>query len=127
MDDPLVWGVLPFRYLTSPENLRWILGSHDICFKNKSACFCPTTTCTRSNVLCRATSSFFTLGQVLPTHRLAHSTHGGLFQPTMTQTVRLLSHGPFHTSTDPSKPVDQALSSPDLSDPFSSPHLTYST
>lgn len=35
------------------------------------------------------------MGQVLPTHRLDHSVHGGLFQPTMTQAIRLLSKGPF--------------------------------
>lgn len=40
-------------------------------------------------------STFFTLGQTLPTHRLAHSVHGGPFQPTMTQAIRLLSRGPY--------------------------------
>lgn len=35
IDDPLLWGVLPVRYLFSPDNMRWTLGSHDICFKNK--------------------------------------------------------------------------------------------
>lgn len=35
------------------------------------------------------------MGQVLPTHRLAHSRHGGLAQPAMTQAIRLLSKGPF--------------------------------
>lgn len=35
LDDPLIWGVLPLRYALDPENLRWSLGAHDICFKNK--------------------------------------------------------------------------------------------
>lgn len=39
----------------------------------------------------RFTSTFFSMGQVLPTHRLWHSTHGGLYQPTMTQAIKLLS------------------------------------
>lgn len=35
LDDPLIWGILPIRYMFSPENLRWSLGAHDICFQNK--------------------------------------------------------------------------------------------
>lgn len=35
IDDPLMWGVLPFRYHFHPENHRWSLGSHDIVFTNK--------------------------------------------------------------------------------------------
>ena len=73
---------------------------------------------------------FFAFGQVLPTHRNAHSIHGGLFQPTMTQAVRLLSGPPYTyygTSTVASTKADASISSPDLVDPFSEPHLTYST
>jgi monolysocardiolipin acyltransferase len=33
MDEPLIWGVLPFRHLVAPTTMRWSLGSHDICFK----------------------------------------------------------------------------------------------
>ncbi|KAF4584271.1 Lysophosphatidylcholine acyltransferase [Ophiocordyceps camponoti-floridani] len=73
LDDPLIWGVLPFRYTTEPQNLRWGLGAHDICFKNSLL------------------STFFGLGQVLPTRRLWHSPVGGLYQPTMTQAIGLLS------------------------------------
>ncbi|CAM1502812.1 Fc.00g075880.m01.CDS01 [Cosmosporella sp. VM-42] len=73
LDDPLMWGILPPRYCFDVNNLRWGLGAHDICFKND------------------ATSIFFSLGQVLPTHRLWHSSHGGLFQPAMTQAIKLLS------------------------------------
>jgi hypothetical protein len=35
MDDPLVWGILPVGYLFNPDNLRWGLGSYDLCFTNK--------------------------------------------------------------------------------------------
>ncbi|KAJ5083926.1 hypothetical protein NUU61_008505 [Penicillium alfredii] len=73
MDDPLVWGLLPTRFW----NRRWSFGSHDICYQN------------------RPLALFFTMGQVLPTHRLAHSSFGGLGQPAMTEAVRLLSKGPF--------------------------------
>ncbi|KAK0732845.1 hypothetical protein B0T21DRAFT_444337 [Apiosordaria backusii] len=73
LDDPMVWGLLPLSYAFNPNNLRWTLGAHDICFKN------------------RIFASFFTHGQVLPCHRSKHSPHGGLFQPCMTQAIRLLS------------------------------------
>ncbi|KAI4090370.1 MAG: hypothetical protein LQ344_004800 [Seirophora lacunosa] len=71
---------------------------------------------------------FFTLGQTLPTHRLGHSPLGGLFQPTMIEAVRLMSRQPFttpHSSPTHAPPVDRSLSSPDLTDPFSSPNHTY--
>ncbi|MCJ1374242.1 hypothetical protein MMC20_005474 [Loxospora ochrophaea] len=106
IDDPFIWGALPFSHQFNPTNSRWSLGAYDIVFKNKSL------------------STFFSLGQVLPTHRLAHSPHGGLFQPTLTQAVRLLSRGPFHP---PSIPTTTSSPSPSISDPFSSPHLTYTT
>ncbi|KAF2477356.1 uncharacterized protein BDR25DRAFT_249267 [Lindgomyces ingoldianus] len=107
MDDPLVWGVLPLRYLGNPDNMRWGLGSYDLCFQN------------------RALSTFFSLGQVLPTHRSAHSEFGGLFQPTITQAIRLLSRGPFVHPNDRPARLDNPR--PDCSDPFSSGQLTYST
>ncbi|KAI0455186.1 acyltransferase [Xylaria acuta] len=77
IDDPLMWGVLPFRYAFHPSNHRWGLGAHDICFKNDLL------------------GAFFSAGQVLPTHRLQHSPHGGVFQPTVSQAIRLLSSRPF--------------------------------
>lgn len=73
LDDPLIWGILPLRYAVDVENLRWGLGAHDICFKN------------------RFFSAFFSYGQVLPTHRLWHSPQGGLYQPTIAQAIKLLS------------------------------------
>ncbi|KAK0127274.1 hypothetical protein ONS96_006824 [Cadophora gregata f. sp. sojae] len=104
MDDPLIWGVLPFSYAFNPGNHRWSLGSYDICFQT------------------RTLSTFFNLGQVLPTHR-GHtgSPHGGLFQPVMTQAIRLLSSQPFV------KPPPSYTPTLETSDPFSTGALTYST
>jgi monolysocardiolipin acyltransferase len=83
LDDPVLWGVLPLKYLYNPQNLRFGLGAHDICFTNK------------------AFASFFTYGQVLPTHRLKHSQQGGLFQPTFTEAIRLLSTHPTLRTQSP--------------------------
>jgi monolysocardiolipin acyltransferase len=109
LDDPLMWGVLPIRYMWNPDNLRWGLGSYDICFQN------------------RVTSTFFTFGQLLPTHRRHYSSFGGPFQPTITQAIRLLSRGPFLEQTGPPVDLDKSHSPFDAPDPFSSSHLTYST
>ncbi|KIX03587.1 uncharacterized protein Z518_07140 [Rhinocladiella mackenziei CBS 650.93] len=75
LDDPLIWGVLPLSFAAfhGYMNHRWSFGSYDICFKNTPL------------------SHFFTLGQVLPIHRLAHSPFGGPFQSTMMEGVRLFS------------------------------------
>lgn len=75
IDDPLIWGVLPLSFTAfhGYMNHRWSLGSHDICFGNTLQ------------------AHFFTLGQTLPVHRLAHSPFGGPFQATMTEAVRMLS------------------------------------
>ncbi|KAJ4294160.1 Lyso-phosphatidylcholine acyltransferase [Kalmusia sp. IMI 367209] len=109
LDDPMIWGILPLSYMFKPDNLRWGLGSYDLCFTNKGL------------------STFFTLGQVLPTHRTAHSEFGGLFQPTITQAIRLLSRGPFLNASDHVEKPSKSLRSPDVSDPFSGGHLTFST
>ncbi|KAL8928752.1 MAG: hypothetical protein Q9208_001530 [Pyrenodesmia sp. 3 TL-2023] len=110
IDDPLIWGVLPFSYQIDPNNHRFGLGAHDICFTNKLF------------------STFFSLGQTLPTHRIGHSPHGGLFQPTMVEAVRLMSRQPFTTpysSPTSAPPMDPSMSSPDITDPFSSSNHTY--
>ncbi|KAF2448993.1 hypothetical protein P171DRAFT_352541 [Karstenula rhodostoma CBS 690.94] len=109
LDDPMIWGIMPLSYMFSPDNLRWGLGSYDLCFTNKGL------------------STFFTLGQVLPTHRTAHSDFGGLFQPTITQAIRLLCRGPFLNASDHFAKPSKSLRSPDVSDPFSGGHLTFST
>lgn len=81
----------------------------------------------RSSNNSRGLSTFFTLGQVLPTHRSAHSQFGGLFQPTITQAIRLLGRGPFLNASDHLEKPSKSLRSPDISDPFSGGHLTFST
>jgi len=70
--------------------------------------------CPHSSTLIRCTTDvrprlfagFFTYGQVLPTHRLKHSQHGGLFQPTFTEAIRLLSSPSTALSTPPSLSSD---------------------
>ncbi|KAK3399237.1 hypothetical protein B0T20DRAFT_392253 [Sordaria brevicollis] len=115
LDDPVVWGVLPLSYAFNPNNLRWTLAAHDICFAN------PTF------------SAFFTAGQVLPCHRLKHSSHGGLFQPSLTQAIRLLSSQPFTQPGFSPSPLTSPVtdlatpSAVDIPDPFTIGTLTYST
>ncbi|CAG8978351.1 hypothetical protein HYALB_00012486 [Hymenoscyphus albidus] len=113
IDDPLIWGVLPLKYGFNPSNHRWSLGSYDICFQNKFL------------------SSFFTYGQVLPTHRGAYSTYGTPFQPTMTEAIRLLSSQPFPKTSTTARPIltlkDPLSTESLLSDPFTSGAFTYST
>lgn len=108
VDDPLIWGALPHRYFWSTSNMRFSLGSADICFQNALA------------------SAFFTFGNTLPAHRSAHSKYGGLFQPTMTQCVRLLSDPHANAGKQPPTDPNLPLSLPP-SDPFSSAQLTYTT
>ncbi|KAI0180837.1 acyltransferase [Hypoxylon sp. FL1284] len=104
MDDPIMWGILPLRYAFNPSNHRWGLGAHDICYKTKLL------------------GSFFYSGQVLPTHRLNYSPHGGPFQPTMSQAIQLLSSQP---STPPAPAASEHPD--DVPDPFTSGDLTYTT
>ncbi|KAL1843699.1 hypothetical protein VTJ49DRAFT_399 [Mycothermus thermophilus] len=116
LDDPVVWGILPFRYMLDPANLRWTLGAADICFTN------------------RFISSFFSHGQVLPCHRLKHSPLGGPFQPAISHAIRLLS-GPqptpsFFSSSSPSSPPSShppssSLTSPSATAPIS--HILHPT
>ncbi|KAH8889314.1 hypothetical protein GQ53DRAFT_690492 [Thozetella sp. PMI_491] len=106
VDDPVIWGVLPLSYAFRPSNLRWSLGAHDICFKN------------------RLLDDFFTAGQVLPTHRLKHSPHGGLFQPSITQAIRLLSSQPYSASASLGA-HPEAPRNPEVLDPFTSGQLTF--
>jgi monolysocardiolipin acyltransferase len=76
-------------------------------------------------------SKFFMLGQTLPTHRAMYSPHGGLFQPTITQCIRLLSAGPFTTPTPPHPSWPSHLGehgqSHELMDPFADPTHVYTT
>ncbi|PGG95562.1 hypothetical protein AJ79_09981 [Helicocarpus griseus UAMH5409] len=112
MDDPLMWGTIPLlngRAFGS-FNRRWAFGSHDICYSN------------------RALSAFFALGQVLPTHRGLHSVYGGLFQPTITQAIRLLSRGPFSPEPHMAPASRQQWSLQNVCvDPFSEVATAYTT
>jgi monolysocardiolipin acyltransferase len=80
------------------------------------------------------------LGQVLPAHRSAYSQYGGLFQPSMTQAIRLLSSHPYNAASTYNDPevqasrqreqIEQSLGqSPivDLTDPFTNGSLFYTT
>lgn len=108
LDDPVMWGVLPYRVQFTPSMHRWSLASYDLCFTNK------------------ALSTFFTFGQTLPTHRAAYSPFGGPFQPTITEAIRLLSSQPFSDPKKYERPEFSAKpNSPDVVDPFSSNLLSY--
>lgn len=77
-------------------------------------------------------SAFFTYGQTLPTQRLAHSKYGGLFQPTMTEVIRLLSDPHEHrwdqdSNHDTTSEISSTYPSFPTSDPFSTSELTYTT
>ncbi|EJS41281.1 taz1p [Saccharomyces arboricola H-6] len=69
VDDPLVWATLPYNLFTSLDNIRWSLGAHNICFKNKFL------------------ANYFSLGQVLSTERFG----AGPFQGSIDASIRLLS------------------------------------
>ncbi|PYH95262.1 tafazzin [Aspergillus ellipticus CBS 707.79] len=112
MDDPIMWGFLPLKYNfgLASWNKRWGFGSHDICYQT------------------RPLALFFTMGQVLPTHRLAHSTYGGLAQPVVTQAIRLLSKGPFPADPHLAVPERQTWSRHNVCvDPFSDVPMAYTT
>ena len=68
----------------------------------------------------------------MPMHRIAHSNYGGIFQPTMTQVIRLLSDPHAIPITPHDLSTLSSTSSPSLSslppsDPFSASELTYTT
>ncbi|EGE77927.2 tafazzin [Blastomyces dermatitidis ATCC 18188] len=67
-------------------------------------------------------------GQVMPTHRILHSPYGGLFQPTMTQAIRLLSRGPFSPEPHMAPASRQHWSLQNVCvDPFSEVATAYTT
>jgi monolysocardiolipin acyltransferase len=109
MDDPIIWGTLPlsFYFSQASSNFRFGLGSHDICFQGTLL------------------SHFFTLGQVLPAHRLAHSPWGGPTQPSVLEAIRLLSPIRANTLTTNHQPPTPPTASPSWPsspiDPFTDP------
>lgn len=70
VDDPFVWGVLPFSfYIKHGGNFRWCLGASNLCFASPSI------------------ARFFSLGQTLSTERFGK----GPFQGSIDAAIRLLS------------------------------------
>jgi monolysocardiolipin acyltransferase len=64
----------------------------------------------------------------MPTHRIAHSPYGGLFQPTMTQAIRLLSSQPFNSTTTPPHTENEKKNLYlQIQDPFSTNISSYPT
>lgn len=70
IDDPLVWGILKWKFIFRPFTLRWTPAAEDIVFTR------------------RIFSYFFTLGRVIPLSRGA-----GVFQKTMDFCVDQLNNG----------------------------------
>lgn len=68
LDDPLVWGVLPYGQY-KPSKMRWSLGADNICFRSAFR------------------SRFFSLGKVLATKRFG----AGPFQGSVDGAIELLS------------------------------------
>ncbi|EKM51113.1 uncharacterized protein PHACADRAFT_151674 [Phanerochaete carnosa HHB-10118-sp] len=70
LDDPLTWGILPWRWCFQPRMVRWSLGAADIIFTNPLF------------------SAFFRSGQVLETFR-----GQGIYQPAVDVAIENLNHG----------------------------------
>jgi len=70
VDDPFVWGLLPFSfYIKHNNNFRWCLGASNVCFSSPFL------------------TKFFSLGQTLSTERFGK----GPFQGSLDAAIRLLS------------------------------------
>ncbi|TFK51525.1 acyltransferase-domain-containing protein [Heliocybe sulcata] len=70
LDDPLLWGIMPWRTYFNERTTRWALGAHDIIFTNPIF------------------SAFFRHGQVLETFR-----GKGIYQPSVDTAVAKLNGG----------------------------------
>lgn len=69
VDDPFIWGCLPWRFYRDVDQIRWCLGAQNVCFKGELL------------------STFFSLGKILSTVRFG----GGPFQGSIDAAIRLLS------------------------------------
>lgn len=79
VDDPFLWATFPMSLYKSLSNIRFCLGAHNICFKNKFL------------------STFFSLGGVLSTERFGK----GPFQGSIDCGIKILS--PNNTLNDNNK------------------------
>ncbi|WP_280343171.1 fatty acid desaturase [Nocardia neocaledoniensis] len=70
LDDPLMWGTLPWSVLLRPRLMRWSLGAAELCFTNP------------------VTSTMSSLAQVLATVR-----GDGIFQPAIDRAISVLDSG----------------------------------
>ncbi|KAI9089385.1 acyltransferase-domain-containing protein [Phlyctochytrium arcticum] len=68
LDDPMLWGVLPYSMLMDRSRMRWSLGAKEICFTNW------------------LTSWFFASGRVIPTVR-----GDGIYQPALNLALEKLN------------------------------------
>ncbi|TPX69813.1 hypothetical protein SpCBS45565_g02171 [Spizellomyces sp. 'palustris'] len=68
LDDPMLWGILPWKLLTDQHRMRWSLGAKEICFGN------------------RVTAWFFGSGRVIPIVR-----GDGIYQPAMDLAIQKLN------------------------------------
>lgn len=69
VDDPFMWGFLPWRFFTDLDDIRWGLAASNLCFANK------------------ASSYFFSLGKIFGTERLG----GSPFQGCIDAAIRVMS------------------------------------
>ncbi|PWN47666.1 acyltransferase-domain-containing protein [Violaceomyces palustris] len=70
LDEPTIWGALPWKMFRDERTTRWTLGASDVMFTNKFL------------------SHFFNIGQVIETHR-----GGGIFQPAIDNAISKLEAG----------------------------------
>jgi monolysocardiolipin acyltransferase len=69
VDDPFMWGLLPWRFFTNIDDIRWGLAASNLCFASKGATY------------------FFSLGKILGTDRFG----GSPYQGSIDASIRLLS------------------------------------
>lgn len=69
VDDPFLWGVLPWRYYKNIDTVRWGLAAHNVCFTNTVFGY------------------FFSLGKILSTERFGR----GPFQGSIDAAIRVMS------------------------------------